>query len=318
MRIAFAGSIAYDYLMTFPGVFTDHILPDRLESLSLSFLVDDMTRQRGGIAPNIAYSHALLGGEGTVVGAAGKDFAEYQAWLQEQGVDTSGVRIFDEIFTASFFATTDERNNQIASFFPGAMGRAAECRLGDLDFRPALVVISPDDPGAMRAHVLECRELGVSYFYDPSQQIVRMEVVDLREGISTAHMLIVNDYEFSLIQDKLDLTQEKIVAQGTILGITRGEAGSDIFADGQHFQIPIANPAEVKDPTGTGDAFRGGFLRGVAAGWPWDICGRLGALTATYCLENVGTQNHHYSRVEFVQRYRENFGDNIHLDALLQ
>ena len=318
MRIAFAGSIAYDYLMTFPGVFTDHILPDRLESLSLSFLVDELTRQRGGVAPNIAYNHALLGGEGTIVGAAGKDFTEYRAWLQEQGVDTSGIRIFDDIFTASFFATTDKNNSQIASFFPGAMGRAAECRLGDLDFQPDLVVISPDDPGAMRAHVLECRELGVPYFYDPSQQIVRMEMDDLGEGISTAYMLIVNDYEFSLIQDKLGLTQEKIVEQGTILGITRGEAGSDIFVDGQHFKIPVATPTEVKDPTGTGDAFRGGFLRGVAAGWAWDICGRLGSLSATYCLESVGTLNHHYSREEFVERYRENFGDNDNLEALMQ
>lgn len=317
MRIVFAGSIAYDYLMTFPGHFTEHILPERLESLSLSFLVDSMTRQRGGVAPNIAYNHALLGGKATILGAAGQDFDDYREWLEARGVDTSGVKQIEGVFTASFFATTDRSNNQIASFFPGAMARAAECRIADLNFRPELVVISPDDPAAMRAHVRECKELGIPYLYDPSQQIVRMDMDDLSDGISGADKLIVNEYEFSLIQDKLGLTQDDFVNRGTMLGVTRGEAGSQIFADGQAYSIPAFRPRAVMDPTGTGDAFRGGFLQGVAAGWAWNVCGMVGALSATYCLENVGTQNHSFTRAEFVRRFRTQFDDGGVLDALL-
>ncbi|MFQ5407973.1 MAG: carbohydrate kinase family protein [Anaerolineales bacterium] len=318
MQIAFAGSIAYDYLMTFPGVFTDHILPDRLDTLSLSFLVDDMTRQRGGIAPNIAYNHALLGGRATIVGAAGRDFDEYRAALESNGVDTSGVKVFDDVFTASFFATTDQNNSQIASFYPGAMARAAACRIADLDFVPDLVVISPDDPDAMRAHVRECKQSHIPYFYDPSQQIVRLNLDDLREGIGGAKYLIVNEYEFSLIEDKLGMTAEQITGQGTVLGVTKGASGSEIHVDGAVYEVAAFPPVEVKDPTGTGDAYRGGFLRGVASGWPWPVAGMLGALSATYCLEQVGTQNHKYSRAEYVARFRQHFDDGGVLDALLE
>ena len=317
MRIVFSGSIAFDYLMTFPGYFKDHILPDKLESLSLSFLTDSMTRHCGGTAPNIAYNHALLGGKATVLGTVGQDFGEYRAWLDSVGVDTGGIVEIKDEFTASFFANTDRSNAQIASFYPGAMAHAAQLTLADLPFTPDLVVISPDDPGAMRARVCECRELDVPYLYDPSQQIVRMELEDLHAGITGAHMLVVNDYEFGLIKEKLRLDEAAIADQGVIVGITRGEHGAVILAQGARHETPAIPPDEMRDPTGVGDAFRGGFLRGVAADLPWEMCGMVGALAATYCLEQVGTQNHTYTPPEFAERFRIHFDDKGALDMLL-
>ena len=317
MRIVFSGSIAYDYLMTFPGVFGDHILLDKLESLSLSFLVDSMTRQRGGTAPNIAFNHALLGGHATVLGTAGEDFAEYRAWLEDANVDTSGIKEITGEFTASFFANTDRNNAQICSFYPGAMARASNVTLASLSFRPDLVVVSPDDPDTMRERVLECQQLQIPYLYDPSQQIVRLDLDDLRAGIVGASILIVNDYEFGLISDKLDLDVEDIAERGTVLGVTRGEQGAVIHADGSRYEIGVYPTDYPRDPTGLGDAFRGGFLRGVASNWPWRICGLVGALASTYCLEYVGTQNHSYAHKEFVGRFRERFNDGGVLDTLL-
>ena len=317
MRIVFSGSIAFDYLMTFPGYFKDHILSDKLESLSLSFLADGMTRHRGGTAPNIAFNHALLGGRATVLGTVGQDFSDYRVWLDEAGVDTCGIKETEDEFTASFFANTDRSNAQIASFFPGAMAHAASVGLSDIPFHPDLVVISPDDPDAMCRRVRECQDLDIPYLYDPSQQIVRLDLDHLHSGISGAHMLVVNDYEFGLIHDKLGLDAEDITDKGTVLAVTRGEQGSVIYTNGRSHEIEIYPTAVPRDPTGQGDAFRGGFLRGVAENWPWSLCGLVGALASTYCLEQVGTQNHSYTREEFVTRFRARFDDDGALDSLL-
>ncbi|RLT46597.1 MAG: carbohydrate kinase family protein [Chloroflexi bacterium] len=317
MRIAFSGSIAYDYLMTFPGSFKDHILPDMLERLSLSFLVDKMDRRPGGIAPNIAYNHALLGGDATIVGTVGVDFSGYRESLVAAGVKLDGVREVDGLFTASFFVTTDQDHAQIASFYSGAMAHSREVRLAVLKPLPDLVVISPDDPTTMRERVLECRASGVPYLYDPGQQIVRLDNEDLRDGIAGAHMLFVNDYEFGLLGQKLGTSVEQIVGRGTILVITKGAAGSVTYAEGLEHNAPAYPAAVEADPTGVGDAFRGGWLRGVAAGLSWDLCARVGALTATYCLEHVGPQGHRYSIAEFVERFRKVDDDRGALDVLL-
>lgn len=311
------GSVAYDYLMSFPGYFKDHILPDHLESISLSFLVDSMVRQRGGNAPNIAYTLALLGQRPRLLAAVGEDFDEYRQWLESEGVDTSGVRVIPGEYTASFFVTTDRSNAQIASFYPGAMAYASQLSLAELDGeRPDLVVISPNDPDAMKRYVVECQELAFPYLYDPSQQIVRLEAEDLRRGIDGALALFVNEYEYALIQKMTGLSSTDILGQVGFMVVTQGERGSTIYNGKQEHHVPIVPPDIIADPTGVGDAYRGGFLSAYSHGLEWVTCGRVGALAATYCLEQQSPQGHEYTRSEFVARYREHFDDNNQLDLL--
>lgn len=316
MRILLAGSIAYDYLMTFPGQFSDHILPDRLANISLSFLVDSMSRQRGGVSPNIAYNMALLGGKPAVLGTVGEDFGEYRAWLDKHGVDTRHIKTIPGVFTASFFATTDTNNAQIASFYPGAMGYADTQSLRELDYRPDLVVVSPNTPEAMRKFVRECKEQKIPYLYDPSQQLARLEAADVREGVDGAHMLIVNDYEAGLIERLTGWDEAALRDRVAVVVVTRGAHGSTVYAEGVRADVPIVPAATMADPTGVGDAFRGGFLRGYSLGWPWALCAQTGALTATYCLEKIGPQSHHFTLHEFLHRFRQHFEDGGLLNEL--
>ena len=317
MNILLTGSVAYDYLMTFPGYFRDHLLPDKLAQVSLSFLVDSLIKRRGGIAPNIAYTLALLGGRPRVMATVGEDFEDYRQWLESHGVDTAAMQVIPGVFTASFFANTDRANAQIASFYPGAMAYAAQLSFHTLPApRPDLAVISPNDPGAMEQYIRECQELGIPYLYDPSQQLVRMAGPELRQGIEGAFALFVNDYESGLVEKMTGLTVADIQRYVRLLVITRGELGSTIYADGQEIQVPIVPAEKIVDPTGVGDAFRGGFLAGFSRGWDWATCGRMGALAATYCLEQAGTQSHAYTPAEFVARYRQHFDDHRLLDGL--
>lgn len=317
MNILLTGSVAYDYLMTFPGYFRDHILPDRLESISLSFLVDSMQRLRGGIAPNIAYTLALLGQKPHLWATVGEDFEEYRAWLEGRGVDTSGAKVIPGEYTASFFANTDRSNAQIASFYPGAMAYASEHSLYNLEGTPPeLVMISPNDPQAMLRYVRECQELGWPYIYDPSQQIVRLTGEYLLEGIRGAQALFVNDYEFALVQKMTGLQIADILEHAQFMVITRGEQGASVYAASEACHIPVVRPERIIDPTGVGDAFRGGFLTGYGLGLDWETCGRMGVLAATYCMEQRGPQGHFYSPAEFVKRFRHNFDDQGKLDQL--
>ncbi len=310
------GSVAYDYLMTFPGHFEEQILPDRLKSISLSFLVDSMTRQRGGTAPNIAYSLALLGGHPKLMATVGEDFEEYRTWLENKGVDTSLVRVIRGKFTASFFATTDKANAQIASFYPGAMAHAAELSFKGIE-KPDLVIISPNDPTAMTAYAAECRTLDIPYLYDPSQQVLRLNGDELRRDMQGAHFLFVNNYEYGLIEKKTGLRLQDILEMVSVLVVTRGERGATIYADGSEIEVPAYPARQILDPTGVGDAFRGGFMAGWQRGFDWQLCGQMGALAATYCIEQTGTQNHTYTRSQFVQRFRRVFDDQGRLDELL-
>ncbi len=318
MKIVCTGSIAFDYLMTFPGYFRDHILKERLDCISLSFLVDTMIRQRGGTAPNIAYTLALLGESPQIFGTVGEDFEEYRAWLDCKGVDTTFARVIPGEYTASFFANTDKSNAQIASFYTGAMRFAGTLSLRDLKEDPFLVVISPNDPGAMNRYVEECQELGWQYLYDPSQQVVRIPGEELRRGVEGAYSLFVNEYEFELLQKHTGLTSRQIREQVDIVVVTCGEKGAQIYVGGQEFSIPVVPPRQILDPTGVGDAFRGGFLRGLRLGMDWQTCGQMGALASTYCLEQRGPQNHFYTPAEFVKRYREHFDDHGALDVMVE
>ena len=317
MNIVLTGSIAFDYLMSFPGRFRDHILADRLDRLSLSFLVDSLIRRRGGIAANIAFTMALLGERPMVMATAGEDFEEYRAWLEKHGVDTSAIRVIPGLLTASFFVNTDQVNAQIASFYTGAMARAAELRFEDLAVRPDLAVISPNDPAAMEAYVLECGQLGIPYFYDPSQQIVRLGPEVLRYGISHARALFCNDYEFGLISEKIGWGLDAIVEKVEFLVITRGEHGADVYRAGATIHVPAVLPIRPAEPTGVGDAFRGGFLTGYARSLSLDRCGQMGALAAAYCLEEEGTQGHHFTLEEFLERFKRTFDGGPEIEGWL-
>lgn len=318
MDILLSGSVAYDYLMTFPGHFHEQILPERLKNISLSFLVDSMTRQRGGIAPNIAYTLALLGEKPRLFATVGEDFGEYRAWLEQRGVDTTWAKVVPGKFTASFFATTDKVNAQIASFYPGAMADAATMSLTELDRRPDLVVISPTDPSAMRKHAAECRAMGIPYLFDPSQQVLRLEGPELAEDMDGARFLFCNDYEYGLISKKTGLDLQAMLKMVDVIVITKGAEGALIYADGQEVVVPVVPEERIVDPTGVGDAFRGGFLAAYARGWDWTLCGQVGSLAAVYVLEQTGTQNHFYTREEFVRRFRQNYDDGGKLNALLK
>ncbi len=310
MRIVVSGSIAYDYIMAFPGHFNEHILPDQINTLSVSFLVDSLKKQRGGCAPNIAYNCSLLGEKATVMGTVGQDFSDYRAWLEAHGVDTSAIQEIKDEFTASFFVNTDLANRQIASFYTGAMSKAHKLSFRDLPHKDiALAVISPNDPEAMRRHAQECQELEIPYIYDPSQQIIRLSGDDLLAAARGARLLIVNDYEFEMIKNKTRLTAGELERSAPTVIITRGKAGSTILDSGQQYDVPVVPPRHIADPTGVGDAYRAGVIKGLLHGYSWPTIGRVASLAATYCLEEYGTQNHTYTYAEFVARFAQTFGE---------
>lgn len=320
MNVVVTGSIAFDYIMNFPGRFAEHILPDQIHRLSVSFLVDEMRKQRGGCAANIAYNLALLGERPRMMGTVGQDFEAYRAWLEGRGVDTSLVRTERDLFTASFFVSTDQDGNQIANFYTGAMARARELSLQEMEGDTIdLVVISPNDPQAMVKYAAECQALGTPYLYDPSQQIVRLSGEELRMGLEGCTLLVVNEYEFEMLQDKTALTITQIQAaprQGCI--ITRGTDGSHIWTPNGEYEIPPAIPSCIDDPTGVGDAYRAGLIKGLALGLPWELIGRMGSVAATYALEQPGPQNHYYTIADFVSRFRTYFEDAGHLAGIDQ
>ena len=319
MTIVLTGSIAFDYLMTFPGYFRDHIVPERLDTISLSFLVDQLERVRGGTAPNIAYTMALLGGNPVVFGTVGEDAGEYLAWLKLVGVDTRFIRTVPGVFTASFFANTDLANNQIASFYTGAMAHARDLSLKELgDLRPDLVVISPNDPGAMDHYVAECKAAGLPYLYDPGQQVARSIGAELARGVQGARILFVNEYEWELLQKHTGLKAETILDTVPIVVITLGARGVEIHVQGEVITLAAVPERVINDPTGVGDAFRGGFLVGYQLGLSWNVCAEMGSLAAVYCLEAKGPQAHQYMVAEFVERYRQFFDDQGALDALMK
>ncbi len=317
MSVIVTGSIATDTIMKYPGRFREHILNDQ-QKLSVSFLVEEKHMSRGGVGPNIAYTLALLGERPRLMGTAGQDFSDYRAWLEAHGVDTSLTVAFPDEFTATFTVITDVEENQIAGFHAGAMTRARELSLRDL---PAdnigLVIISPNDPVAMLKYAHECRELGIRFIFDPSQQLARFNGAEVLAGMEGAYALTVNDYELELVKSKTGLDEEGILQKVHLLVVTRGAEGASLISQERRVHVPAARPKAIVDPTGVGDAFRGGLLLGLVRGYPWEVTGRIGALAAVYCLEQVGTMNHRYTLPEFVARYRENFGDVAELADLL-
>lgn len=318
MQTVITGSIAYDYLMRFPGHFKEHFIADAMEHISLSFLVDDMTKHWGGVAANIAFTMAKLGVTPNLMGTVGRDFGDYREWLESNGVDCSTVIQIDEVFTASFFANTDNDNNQLAFFYGGAMNLARNYSLADaMDDTPDMVIVSPNDPVAMINLTQECRDRNIKFIYDPSQQVPRLSGEELKQGMEGAYLMVVNAYEASVISEKTGLSLDDLRETIDILIITKGEDGSKIYTNGDILEVEAFAPTEIKDPTGAGDAYRAGLLAGIIKGLPLSLSAQVGALCATYALEFVGTQNHNFTVEDFVTRFRENANDDGQLDILL-
>lgn len=309
-EVLVTGSLAFDQIMSFPGRFQDHILPEKLHMINLSFLVEDLRLRRGGCAANIAYTLALLGERPRIVAAAGEDFSAYRDALRELGIDVDGIHVFDDLQTACCFITTDRSDNQITGFHPGAMARAGEISLGKAAAaRPAAyAIVAPDDPAAMLRHAREAKEAGLPLLFDPSFQVIALEGDDLKAAAEGAEAVFVNDYEFEVIKDKTGLSERDLMALARFWVVTLGEKGSRILVrGGDRIEVPAAAARRVVDPTGAGDAFRAGFLAGLLRGQPLDLCGRLGSVAAVYAVEHRGTQEHRYTQEAFAARYRENF-----------
>lgn len=318
MTLIVTGSVAFDNLLTFPGYFREHILPDHLGKLSVSFLVDSKESHWGGCGPNIAYNLALLGNRPKLLASAGRDFEEFRQWLEGHGVNTSAMGIFQDEFTATFTVLTDLEHNQIASFYTGAMARARELSLCAVDDGTVeMVIISPNDPDAMRRYAEECRNLSLPFIYDPSQQLARMSGHELVESMRGARVLTVNEYELEMAKQKSGMNEDSMLEVVETIVVTRGAEGSQVINRQFRLDVPAAKATRVVEPTGVGDAYRAGLMTGMVRGYPWHVTCRLASLAAVYVIENVGTMNHHYELSEFVARYRREFGDTPELDDLL-
>jgi adenosine kinase len=321
VSIVVTGSLAYDYIMNFPGYFKDHILPDKVHMLTVSFLVDSMRRMRGGVAGNIAYTLALLGERPRVVATAGQDFGEYRAWMERQGIDASGIRLIDDEFTASCFINNDKANNQIVAFYTGAMAQSKHLSMLDLGLGDRdMVIISPTDPDAMSRYADECRSHGIPFLFDPGKQTPRLNGDQILAGLQGASVLIGNDYEFAMMAEQTGKTEAQLIESTPLTVVTRGEQGSTIYdnAQGRVLDIPTAPINDVVDPTGAGDAYLGGLAFGLARGLPLDVTGRIAALAAAYAIEYRGGQEHGYTTNEFAERYVSAFGPSAEVEALAE
>ena len=313
MTVVASGSVAYDYILTFNGRFRDHILPDQTHILNLSFLVESFQKRRGGVATNYAYTFALLGQPAAVLATIGPDGAEIGEWLRGLGVDTRGLRVLDGEHTATGFTTTDLDDNQLTGYYGGAMVRGAEVGLADTVDSPAAVIVGPNAPDAMFRLVRECRERGLRWVFDPAHQLPHMSREDLENGSSGAWILIGNDYELELIQQRTGREIPRLLELAGIVVTTLGRDGSRISSADGTVEIPPARPEREVDPVGAGDAYRAGLVAGLLRGLSLEAAGRVASLAACYVIEQTGTVEHHYTKKEFARRYRENFGEDCPL-----
>ena len=311
VHLAITGSIATDHLMTFPGKFADSLVPDQLDKISLSFLVDDLDVRRGGCAANIAYALARLGHRALLVGAVGRDFeAEYRGWLDDAGVDTSGVLVSETRHTARFVCTTDTDLAQFATFYAGAMSESRDIDLFAIGQDFDLVLVGPDDPEGMLRHTRACRERDVPFAADVSQQLAFAEGDMIRDLIDGATYLFSNDYEAALIEQKTGWSSADVQAHVKTRIVTRGKAGVTVYpADGDPIEVKAIDGVVAVDPTGVGDSFRAGFLAGIAAGLDFERSAQIGCTIAASVVETVGTQEYELDREGFLKRIGTAYGE---------
>jgi adenosine kinase len=308
MTVLCSGSIAYDYILTFKGHFKEHILLDKTHILNLSFLVDDLQKRRGGVAGNYAHNLALLGYPAAVLATAGTDATEYRNWLVSRGIDCRGLRLLEGELSATGFTTTDLDANQLTGYYGGAMWRAAMLGLDDAPPAVDAVIIGPNDPGAMKRLVHECRERSVPFVFDPAHQLPMMSGEDVTDSTRGAWIVIGNDYELELIEQRTNHDVDGLLELAEIVVTTLGRQGSRICTRDRKVEIPAAPPLRESDPTGAGDAYRAGLVAGLLRGLDIEAAGRVASLAATYAIEQVGTVEHSYTRSEFSKRYNEAFG----------
>jgi len=305
------GSIAYDYILTFKGRFKDHILLDKTHILNLSFLVDDLQKRRGGVAGNYAYTLALLGHPAAVLATAGPDAAEYRDWLEAHGVDCRGLRLLDGEMSATGFTTTDADDNQLTGYYGGAMWKAAMLGLDDGPADVDAVIVGPNDPGAMKRLVGECRERGVPFVFDPAHQLPMMDGADVTDGTDGAWIVVGNDYELELIQERTRRDVKGLLDLSEMVVTTLGRHGSRITTRDGSVEVPAAPAQQEADPTGAGDAYRAGLVAGLLRGLDVRESGCVASLAATYAVEHVGTIEHRYTREEFCARHLDAFGFEV-------
>lgn len=310
MSILICGSIAYDNIMVFPGRFSDHILPEQIHILNVSFLVPELRREFGGCAGNIAYNLKMLGSEPLVMGAVGDDSPPYLERLKRLGIKLDSVRRVPRTLTAQAFITTDLDDNQITAFHPGAMNHSHENRI-TRDLGVKLAIVAPDGKEGMLRHARELADLGIPFMFDPGQGLPMFSGEELLAFVAQASYLALNDYEGRMLEERSGRKLEELALKLKALILTRGAEGSIIYADGKRFDIPCAKAAAVVDPTGCGDAYRAGLLYGIASGFDWQKTGRLASLMGAIKVASRGGQNHSAGRDEIRRLYRQNFGSDL-------
>ncbi len=307
MSALISGSMAYDTIMVFQDHFKNHILPEQVHILNVSFLVPEMRRNFGGCAGNIAYNLNLLGGKGIPMATVGEDFAPYARWMDDKGVSRAGLKEIEGEFTAQAFITTDQDDNQITAFHPGAMNHAHLNRVGDHS-GIRIGIVSPDGRQGMIEHAEQFAEAGIPFIFDPGQGMPMFDGDDLMRFVEQATWLAFNDYEAKLMEERTGRSTEQLAAQVEAVIVTRGGEGSTIHTGGKQLDIPLAPARELKDPTGCGDAYRGGLLYGLMQGVDWELTGRIASLMGAIKIESQGLQNHHFTREAFEARFKDVFG----------
>jgi adenosine kinase len=315
MKILVSGSLAYDRIMDFKGLFGDHILPERTHQVNISFYIDSLSESFGGSAGNIAYALSLLGEHALILATAGNDFEFYRSWLDDHKVDTSHVRIDEGEKTAFATIITDRNNNQITAFYAGAMQSPAHIP-ESLFSEKVFGIVAPGNLADMRTLPPKYRHNNIPFIFDPGQNIPVLSADDLKNGIQGSAAFITNDYEFAMVEKKTGWSETDILKHTGILVTTFGEKGSRIRTEEQDILVPAAQAETVKDPTGAGDAYRAGFVHGLLKGWPLETCGKFAGLIGCYAVEVRGTQAHSFTKAELRKRYKENFNEELPEDPL--
>lgn len=308
MNILVSGSMAYDRIMDFPGKFSDHILPDKIHILNVCFTVNGMVEKFGGTAGNIAYTLSLLNEKPAIIATIGKDYGSYFEWLQRNKIPVNGIKIIDKEFTASAYITTDKADNQITGFNPGAMKHQSEYNFDNISRQDSIALIAPGNLNDMIEYASLYKEKGISCICDPGQSLTAWEGKALREWINGSMLLISNDYELELISKITGMNKKELLGISKTIITTLGEKGSVISTPAGDTNIPPAKVSGVVDPTGAGDAYRAGLLKGIVLGKDLAVSAKLGAVAAVYAIEKYGTQEHRHTYEEFIERYKDNFG----------